>query len=242
MRRNMSYRKPVPVYIPSPPQSPSAKEEELDYDYNFLPEAPPLPSEWREAIERALSSDHNAVSYPPTAPSPGSSSESDYPHRQRQQVSRDNHDLECSIFSRRTTLVTRESMFSAAGLSQEERTQRHPHHIYRPPTPPLPTYRPKRRKTDSKGEWWDSYTTLSEIHHEEGRVASTAMRLQSSRSTGRTLITTPVKEGRLMMFANHSCTPVTPDGDREATWTKSIKKVCDVLVTKLEKGMKWLRC
>ncbi|KAJ6515820.1 hypothetical protein C8R45DRAFT_957715 [Mycena sanguinolenta] len=51
MHRGMSYRKPVPVYIPSPPPSPSTSQT---LSAGRTPEnVPPLPEHWHDAIALA---------------------------------------------------------------------------------------------------------------------------------------------------------------------------------------------
>lgn len=156
-----------------------------------------------------------------------------------------------------------------ANLSQEERRQRH-HRVcpnitgqiinvltllksFRPPTPPLRTDRPKKRRTEQSVEWLDSCSTVriqsssvhcrTDVHYGQlpntsrvGGFSSTAMRLQRSRSTGRTLVaTSPVKESPPMMtFAGRR-------GQLSSTWTSTLKRICGQLATKLGR-MEWLRC
>ncbi|KAF8746025.1 hypothetical protein AX14_004307 [Amanita brunnescens Koide BX004] len=185
MPRDMSYRKPVPQYIPSPPPSPSTAQEESSSEEHSSEKIPPLPTEWREAIERALSLSNSAASS--LTPSLDSSSdESDQPNR--------HHSIYMSNVTKRPAHTRSDSACSAAILSQEEKHQRQLHHVYRPPTPPLP----KQRKHESSAEWLDSRSTLPNIPRVE-KFHSTAMRLQRSHSTGQTLVAaSPVKESPAM--------------------------------------------
>ncbi|KAF8621674.1 hypothetical protein AX15_007687 [Amanita polypyramis BW_CC] len=177
MPRDMSYRKPVPVYIPSPPLSPLTKQESSS-ERHCSRGAPPLPREWREIIERALTSSDS------TAPTLrlSSNSSSGCPDVQLKRRNSTN----TSIVFKNPALIRRESAWSAAHFSQEEKCERQLHHIYRPPTPPIRTHRPKRRKIEIEPEEWDSCSTLP--------IGSAAMRLQNSRSTGRTLVAIPPEE------------------------------------------------
>jgi len=235
MPRNMSYRKPVPKYIPSPPLSPSTEHGQLNLEETFGQEVPPLPREWREAIEQALSSDNFAASTLICGSLEGTDIEPIHVYSPNP--------------SRRATFITRGSVCSAAWQCREEKQQRQPHHIYRPPTPPLPSYRPKRRRTDfDEYDWWDSCTTLPDTSRME-RTGSIAMRLQRSGSTSKTIVATPTKGDTSMTFVDRksgfAITTTSRGVDQtisQATWVDTLKTVCGVLVTKLEKGMKWLRC
>ncbi|KAJ8587428.1 hypothetical protein M405DRAFT_310341 [Rhizopogon salebrosus TDB-379] len=68
--RTSSYRKPVPKFIPSPPASPhgsptsSARRLSFSHVSAGL-DAPPLPSDWRDVIDRAVSRDRRTT---PTLP------------------------------------------------------------------------------------------------------------------------------------------------------------------------------
>jgi len=227
MPRNMSYRKPVPRYIPSPPPSPTTAQASSNFEECSGEEIPPLPTEWREAIERALTLGNSVASFPNPSPS-SSSEESDDRH----------HSICTSNIAKRPTFIRRESDSSVAYLSQEEKRQRQLHHTFRPPTPPLRTDRPKQRRIEQSIEWLDSCSTLPNTSRIE-RFSSTGMRLQRSRSTGRTLVaTSPVKESPAM---------ITFAGRREqlssnaATWTSTLKRICGQLATKLGQ-MQLLRC
>jgi hypothetical protein len=80
------------------------------------------------------------------------------------------------------------------------------------------------------------------------RTGSIAMRLQRSGSTSKTIVATPAKEDTSMAFVDRKSGFETTTTSRveqtvsQATWMDTFKTVCGVLVTKLEKGMKWLRC
>ncbi|PPR07038.1 hypothetical protein CVT26_005239 [Gymnopilus dilepis] len=48
MQRSMSYRKPVPEYIPSPPSSPLHESDPVAQEPEK--DLPPLPQNWREVV------------------------------------------------------------------------------------------------------------------------------------------------------------------------------------------------
>jgi len=229
MPRNMSYRKPVPEYIPSPPPSPLTAQEKSSSEEYSTEEVPPLPTEWREAIGRALSSSNSAAPSP-TPPSDSSSEE----------LVLNRHHSICTsnVIIKRPAYVRSDSACSAATLSQEEKRQRQLHRIYRPPTPPLPTHQPKQRKIELSVEWLDSCSTLPNISRVE-KFHSTSMRLQRSRSTGQTLVAgSPVKESPAMTaFAGRN-----EELSSAATLTSTMKRICRQLATKLGGRMQWLRC
>ncbi|KAF8351394.1 hypothetical protein F5887DRAFT_937266 [Amanita rubescens] len=221
MPRDMSYRKPVPKYIPSPPPSPTKAQEESNFEQCSGEEIPPLPTEWREAIERAVTLGNSVASFPNLSPT-SSSEQSDVQH----------HSI-CASYHivKRPTYIRRESGSSVA-------RQRQLRHTFRPPTPPLRTDRPKQRRIEQSVEWLDSCSTLPNMSRVE-RFSSTAIRLQSSRSTGRTLVaTSPVKQSPEMMTFAGRRDRLSSCG---APWTSTLKRICGQLTTKLGR-MQWLRC
>ncbi|KAG1788393.1 hypothetical protein EV424DRAFT_1341782 [Suillus variegatus] len=65
--RTSSYRKPVPKFIPSPPASPHGSPTSSTRRFSFShtsinQDAPPLPPDWRNAIDRAVSREGRATS------------------------------------------------------------------------------------------------------------------------------------------------------------------------------------
>ncbi|KAF8974497.1 hypothetical protein BDZ97DRAFT_1773862 [Flammula alnicola] len=60
MQRNMSYRKPAPVYIPSPPPSPRASSVHSEAPKQPEEEIPPLPNNWREILVAKISEDNSS--------------------------------------------------------------------------------------------------------------------------------------------------------------------------------------
>ncbi|KAG7096880.1 hypothetical protein E1B28_004286 [Marasmius oreades] len=71
VRREKSYRKPVPVYIPSPPASPNAPSTSLlplspMVVYSSQRESiPPLPADWKTMLQRAMYLDMETETTPP---------------------------------------------------------------------------------------------------------------------------------------------------------------------------------
>ncbi|KAK0190822.1 hypothetical protein F5146DRAFT_570040 [Armillaria mellea] len=134
LRQNMAHRKPVPVYIPSPPSSPNTsffQGKKPDYASSMSAvdsqNLPPLPEGWREAISRATSL-HSLDNSDRFYYSPNSIS-SPSPRSGRRSVS----------------ARSRYSTKSPGGGSRAYRQS------YRPPTPPKPAVHRKDRPEDQFG-------------------------------------------------------------------------------------------
>ncbi|KIM90872.1 hypothetical protein PILCRDRAFT_811362 [Piloderma croceum F 1598] len=153
LRRDMSYRKPVPKYVPSPPPSPRPAPLKTPYNRQSLSmestimynEMPPLPSGWRHAIERATCKDRQPFGsvMPDVDDTNGSRASSVCGACRREQVSSswmndgsDNHSI--SDHSDRP-LGLPASPRSGAQSPRTNRKRTLPLD-YRPPTPPLPAY------------------------------------------------------------------------------------------------------
>ncbi|KAK0491147.1 hypothetical protein IW261DRAFT_1556302 [Armillaria novae-zelandiae] len=134
LRQNMAHRKPVPVYIPSPPSSPNTsffQGKKSDYASSMSAidsqNLPPLPEGWRETISRAASL-HSLDNSDRFYYSPNSIS-SPSPRSGRRSVS----------------ARSRYSTKSPSGGSRAYRQS------YRPPTPPKPAVHRKDRPEDQFG-------------------------------------------------------------------------------------------
>ncbi|KAF8897600.1 hypothetical protein BD779DRAFT_1491695 [Infundibulicybe gibba] len=169
MHRDMSYRKPVPTYIPSPPPSPPSSPDSniarLSFSLDSLAgrQLPPLPGDWRQIIEQTL------VATPPAVV-----------HLRRESTIDGRSSARTSDA---TTQDGRLSFFTAssyhgyvqpeASTSQawtdngveppnpgdlssspmpEKRPKRRLHQNYRPPTPPLPAHHKRLRSQDDEPE------------------------------------------------------------------------------------------
>ncbi|EPQ59463.1 hypothetical protein GLOTRDRAFT_91052 [Gloeophyllum trabeum ATCC 11539] len=178
--KDMSWRKPVPQFIPSPPPSPppsSPANRPLPLTGTSHEDIPPLPVDWREAIERALTKDRWHKSDPmvaygggwdasvgdvwtrPTSPTPDprwefdstgftSASASTLDFR-RHLADRTNRRISIYQHEERSRDGLPPRPHTASTPQREPaRGHKHLHRMYRPPTPPLPTHYRKRRLQD----------------------------------------------------------------------------------------------
>ncbi|KAJ6539413.1 hypothetical protein B0H19DRAFT_359012 [Mycena capillaripes] len=129
MHRGMSYRKPVPVYVPSPPPSPSASQS---FSAGHLAEErPPLPEHWHDAIAQARRTYDNknvTVSISANSPSPqhGGHVAGHVQFEPLMIVPRKDDDA-----PQLPRIASPVYLGSNFGMGQ--------HRIYRPPTPPRPS-------------------------------------------------------------------------------------------------------
>ncbi|KZT20401.1 hypothetical protein NEOLEDRAFT_875399 [Neolentinus lepideus HHB14362 ss-1] len=175
-KKRMSWRKPVPKFLPSPPPSPppsSPANRLLTFAVTATSsDVPPLPVDWRETIERVLTKDRWQRSDPivaygggmdasvgdvwtrPISPTPDARWEYDStgffsPSTSTLDFSRHLAD----ISERHRNIYHHEDRSQDVLLYQPEtpeprRSPKHLHRTYRPPTPPLPTHYKKRRLPD----------------------------------------------------------------------------------------------
>ncbi|KAF7355377.1 hypothetical protein MSAN_01454300 [Mycena sanguinolenta] len=135
MHRGMSYRKPVPVYIPSPPPSPSVTPQTLSA--GRTPEnVPPLPEHWHDAIaqarrtydsNRALPASQTLARTPEHGSSDGEDVHSSPGHPEPLAIP----PHEAHQLPRLASPVHFASNFRNTGVGQ--------YRVYRPPTPPRPS-------------------------------------------------------------------------------------------------------
>ncbi|GLB33869.1 hypothetical protein LshimejAT787_0107530 [Lyophyllum shimeji] len=158
MRRSMSYRKPVPLYVPSPPASPS------------LPVSIPLPHT-REPIEPVTqkSAKYPDVSEQVSQKRPDNTDTGSESDRSPKKLAAQDPILVLErqvpsvlVESDGETIHIEESQYiplSAPG-SLPPRPVRRPkrrfHQQYRPPTPPLPAHTRKRRIADNSSIYFHS--------------------------------------------------------------------------------------
>ncbi|KDQ64583.1 hypothetical protein JAAARDRAFT_28224 [Jaapia argillacea MUCL 33604] len=173
-RRDPGWRKPVPKYIPSPPPSPPPSSPISEVPFHNLSLAfagaalgsddlPPLPVDWRDAIERALTRDRW------TKKGDCFVLEDDMDFFWSPPVSPTLSDNEGGGLDRPTTMAldlrlhyapATQRMFSDGPISPLQFSPplspapppkspptafRHSHHTFRPPTPPVPAHYRKRR-------------------------------------------------------------------------------------------------
>lgn len=145
----MSYRKPVPIYVPSPPSSPpfsSSMRLSLALGPGTDDHTPPLPDDWRDIIEQALTdgpenlfmSDEVLIGRP-VRPQPSRENRGmGKNHAQGHQVwSEDRSALRSAVYS---------PISPGSGKPHKRKLPQH----YRPPTPPLPAHYNQRRSPDNE--------------------------------------------------------------------------------------------
>ncbi|KAF9009004.1 hypothetical protein BDQ17DRAFT_1349350 [Cyathus striatus] len=149
--RNMSYRKPVPEYIPSPPPSPP-RPSPLRLSL-ALPspdqDTPPLPSDWRETITKVATSSRPdaALLVPGNDLHPSISLE--YAHY-ASFLTPSAVDTAAFVYDYDNSWRSSPSgRLSVSLASPNRRRKRRLYQHYRPPTPPLPTRHNKRRRHPS---------------------------------------------------------------------------------------------
>ncbi|TFK55972.1 hypothetical protein OE88DRAFT_1804757 [Heliocybe sulcata] len=173
-RKSMSWRKPVPKFLPSPPPSPPPPSPAHRFGALAAASAsdsdvPPLPADWREAIERALTRDQwqrggPMVAYGggmnasvgdvwtrPRSPTPDPRWEPDFTGLSAPSAS--TLDFRRHLAERDRNIYYHEDRSHKALPRRPETPQpscshKHLHRTYRPPTPPLPTHYKKRRLPD----------------------------------------------------------------------------------------------
>ncbi|KAF9464485.1 hypothetical protein BDZ94DRAFT_1307997 [Collybia nuda] len=143
MRRSMSYRKPVPEYIPSPPSSPMSPSLHLVISLDADGLVPPLPDQWRSTSSQAPTQPFSNTTFDiPRALISGLSEpqERSIPLIKVEPVDA----LEGNEAARKSRSA------SDSPVSVERPTKRRLHQQYRPPTPPLPTHHKIHRLPDNQ--------------------------------------------------------------------------------------------
>lgn len=144
----MSYRKPVPTYIPSPPSSP---RQSLSTQPNFDLEVPPLPPNWREVLDQ--------VGMLPPRPIAESC--------QLQPTVTVNGEMDMTELA---SSVVDQVVFPGPGnrsTSNVPWTQkRRSHHQYRPPTPPIPSQQHKSRQSLMNSNSNSEVTLTHDVHRQ----------------------------------------------------------------------------
>ncbi|KAJ7682735.1 hypothetical protein DFH06DRAFT_1162006 [Mycena polygramma] len=143
MRRTMSYRKPVPVYIPSPPPSPLSSQTASAS--RQAEQRPPLPEHWHDVIAQARRNHYDAgVALSVSAKSartPANSSlhQESGPDIQPDPLAIPHKDNDSNLLPR---------VASPVHLGSGGRQ----HRLYRPPTPPRPSEHKHWRCLDQESE------------------------------------------------------------------------------------------
>jgi len=130
MQRSMSYRKPVPTYIPSPPSSPRQSIFPPSTQPNLDLEVPPMPPNWREVLDQVgmLPPRPNAESYQLLPTVTGECNEQDMT------------ELASSVVLDNLTIYGDQVVLPGIrSTSNVPWTHKRRHQQYRPPTPPIPS-------------------------------------------------------------------------------------------------------
>jgi len=157
MQRSMSYRKPVPTYIPSPPSSPRQSTFPPSTQPNLDLEVPPLPPNWREVLDHVgmLPSRPNAESYQLLPTVTG------------EYIEQDMTELVSSVVSDNLTVygdhVVLPGIRSTSNVPWTQR--RRLHQQYRPPTPPIPSQH-KSRQSLLDSESNSEVTLTHDVHRQ----------------------------------------------------------------------------
>ncbi|KAK7060556.1 hypothetical protein VNI00_001322 [Paramarasmius palmivorus] len=128
--RNKSYRKPVPLYVPSPPASPAyAPTSPLPPSpilsvVSIRDSIPPLPSDWKHVFHNTAVSDSGVPETP------------------------EDVDLELRYEFESQVSLQKRSPVSSYPRAREVRDVDYLRQIFRPPTPPIPTENRKRKLQD----------------------------------------------------------------------------------------------
>ncbi|KAG0709707.1 hypothetical protein DFH29DRAFT_993100 [Suillus ampliporus] len=168
--RTSSYRKPVPKFIPSPPASPHGSPTSSTRRFSFShgsinEDAPPLPPDWRDVIDRAVSRDRRTTSTLPAIdtvvdPSSHDAHGADIEFS-AERLSPSTTDLGTSGTMTFTPPTPTESYHDDELVSRPSSptpwehltrsTVKQPSYQeeYRPPTPPLPNQRKRSRSAES---------------------------------------------------------------------------------------------
>ncbi|KAH9482715.1 hypothetical protein JR316_0004815 [Psilocybe cubensis] len=153
MQRNMSYRKPVPAYIPSPPPSPHIESPfpslQVDDRVSTEPKSeaekpfPPLPENWREILAEKVNATETATVKSDIGTSNGVHGTTRYDDT----LAEEQRDVTANVPSSEVLVASvtvdkdQESFTTIAACyqphSQAQRIGRGLPTIYRPPTPPL---------------------------------------------------------------------------------------------------------
>jgi len=158
--RNMSYRKPVPTYVPSPPSSPRQSTLPLSTKPNLDLEVPPLPPNWREVLDQVgtLPPRSNAELCQLLSTHTG------------EYIEQDMTELASTVVSDNITLCGDQVILpgirstSNAPWTQKRRL----HQQYRPPTPPIPSQHKSRQSllnSDSNSEVTLTHDVHCQIDH-----------------------------------------------------------------------------
>lgn len=163
----MSYRKPVPTYIPSPPSSPRQSESTLppSTQPNLDLEVPPLPPNWREVLDQ--------VGMLP--PRPNAESCQLLPTVTGECIEMDMTELASSVvsdFPGNLTVYGDQVVFPGPDIRSTSNIpwtqKRRLHQQYRPPTPPIPSQHKLQQSllnTDSNSEVTLTHDVHRQIDH-----------------------------------------------------------------------------
>ncbi|KAJ3882888.1 hypothetical protein F5051DRAFT_392701 [Lentinula edodes] len=136
IRRDMSYRKPVPEYIPSPPSSPTVatpdrlwEKGDTTIEQPKIRALPPLPGGWQDVLRQAAIAQERQIDTVQVVPSNDATSFSRRPS-----------------FLQSTPLMLQEGRESYPSIpTSPTGTRRRLPQIYRPPTPPINSVTKKRK-------------------------------------------------------------------------------------------------
>ncbi|OJA18972.1 hypothetical protein AZE42_00333 [Rhizopogon vesiculosus] len=191
--RASSYRKPVPKFIPSPPASPhgspTSSARRLSFSHPPLGlDAPPLPSDWRDVIERAVSRERRTTSTLPAIDTIVDTScpdaHGDYTELSPEKLTPSNTDFGTSGAMTFTPPTPTGSFRDEEPISRPSSptpwahslryTVKQPsyHEEYRPPTPPLSNQR-KRSKSSESGCDSPTLTIISQLTGPHSTLAVT---------------------------------------------------------------------
>jgi len=228
-RRHMSYRKPPPKYIPSPPPSPLSSPISPFNRITLSPrsptpdETPPLPDDWREVIRLAMAANASSRSFATSAVGaadiaiPLSTSVLD--------VSQKDEVFPITTIEDRN--YSRVSLFQVPdenpARSPTPGKSRKPHRNYRPPTPPLQAHYKQRRLPDDDSGLLSPimpcrmiYPDIPWVHNSQDAYQTSSMPTFTMGGDSFSTLTT----NRIPSFNTEKshCLNATTDSEASTTW------------------------
>ncbi|KAJ7129593.1 hypothetical protein C8R44DRAFT_777173 [Mycena epipterygia] len=217
MHRDMSYRKPVPDFIPSPPPSPSPLFLSASRQEDGIP---PLPDHWHDAIAQAQKTNYvNLVVYENSPTSLDSGLSRIQPGPSTIPGGKVENALELPQIA---SPVYFGSTFRTTRVGQ--------HRIYRPPTPPRPNKKPRLFKSPNASEasLERRLKAVDLLHRSEGTYAGSIETAESD-SRHASSVSLPYAEWRLAQL------PVDNDAqeNNQPVWWEKIKTVGAMIKSRL---------
>ncbi|KAJ6598996.1 hypothetical protein DFH09DRAFT_1271677 [Mycena vulgaris] len=222
MHRDMSYRKPVPPFIPSPPPSPISVSVPRALSAGRQEEIPPLPDHWHDAIAQAHRTCDNYLNL---FVSPTSASPSPLQHEDTSGGSVCPETLTVPI------KTTRElPRFASPVYIGTTRVGQH--RLYRPPTPPRGHKRPRLYESQNASEASVGPKHAKLPSRRSDGMYAWSIRTMESYSRHASSISLPDTEWQLAQL------PIdTSAGETEPVWWRKIKTLGVMIVNRL-KGVK----